>query len=215
MGVGDGPPVVAPGGLAAAVFLDRDGVITEPVPDPRLGRWESPYRVEDVALAPDAAAALRALRAAGFLLIGVSNQPAAAKGTVSLERPAGRARAHGGAARGRRRPARRLALLPPPPGRDGRRARRSLRLPKARRRGFSLDAAREHGIDLAGSWMIGDSDSDVLAGQAAGTRTVLIEHPRTAHRRTAARPTRRPLRAADLEPQGLDSIDCSRAARAR
>jgi phosphoglycolate phosphatase-like HAD superfamily hydrolase len=37
-----------------------------------------------------------------------------------------------------------------------------------------LRAAREHGIDLASSVMIGDSLDDVRAGQAAGVQTVLI-----------------------------------------
>jgi phosphoglycolate phosphatase-like HAD superfamily hydrolase len=37
--------------------------------------------------------------------------------------------------------------------------------------------------------MIGDTDSDVLAGHAAGCRAVLIEHPGSAHKRAgAARP---------------------------
>jgi D-glycero-D-manno-heptose 1,7-bisphosphate phosphatase len=48
-----------------------------------------------------------------------------------------------------------------------------------------FDAARAHGIDLGASWMIGDSDADVAAGRAAGTRTILVEHPGSAHRRAA------------------------------
>jgi histidinol phosphatase-like enzyme len=37
-------------------------------------------------------------------------------------------------------------------------------------------AAREHGVDLAGSWMIGDILNDVEAGNRAGCRTVLIDN---------------------------------------
>jgi D-glycero-D-manno-heptose 1,7-bisphosphate phosphatase len=48
-----------------------------------------------------------------------------------------------------------------------------------------LDAAEELGLDLASSWMLGDTDSDVTAGHAAGCRAVLIEHPGSAHKRTA------------------------------
>ncbi len=51
--------------------------------------------------------------------------------------------------------------------------------------GMLLDAARELGIDLRRSWMIGDTDSDVQAGQRAGCHTVLIEHPSSAHKRGA------------------------------
>ena len=39
-----------------AVFVDRDGVINELVPDPVSGRPESPLRVADVRLVPGAAA---------------------------------------------------------------------------------------------------------------------------------------------------------------
>ncbi|HEX2702184.1 MAG TPA: hypothetical protein VHM72_01985, partial [Solirubrobacteraceae bacterium] len=63
-----------------AVFLDRDGVINALVPDPETGQPESPLRVEDVRLLDGAAEALAQLADAGFLLVGASNQPAAAKG---------------------------------------------------------------------------------------------------------------------------------------
>jgi D-glycero-D-manno-heptose 1,7-bisphosphate phosphatase len=46
-------------------------------------------------------------------------------------------------------------------------------LPEARP-GLLLDAARTHEIDLARSWTIGDAESDVLAGVAAGTATARI-----------------------------------------
>jgi D-glycero-D-manno-heptose 1,7-bisphosphate phosphatase len=44
--------------------------------------------------------------------------------------------------------------------------------------GMLLEAAREHGIDLTSSWMIGDSEVDVEAGRNAGCRTarVLTNH---------------------------------------
>ncbi|HEV3438195.1 MAG TPA: HAD-IIIA family hydrolase, partial [Gemmata sp.] len=41
--------------------------------------------------------------------------------------------------------------------------------------GMLLQAARELGIDLAGSWMIGDRVSDLEAGSAVGCRTVLVQ----------------------------------------
>lgn len=40
--------------------------------------------------------------------------------------------------------------------------------------GMLLAAAEEHGLDLSRSWMVGDNEKDVLAGRAAGCRTVLI-----------------------------------------
>ena len=68
--------------------------------------------------------------------------------------------------------------------------------------GLLFAAARTLGIaDLSCSWMIGDSDVDILAGRAAGCRTILIDHPASAHRRRGAEPD---LRASDLpEAAGL------------
>ena len=40
--------------------------------------------------------------------------------------------------------------------------------------GMLLQAARDHGLDLAASWMVGDTVSDILAGRNAGCRTVLV-----------------------------------------
>jgi phosphoglycolate phosphatase-like HAD superfamily hydrolase len=37
---------------------------------------------------------------------------------------------------------------------------------------------------LGESWMIGDTDSDVGAGHAAGCMTALIEYPGTVHKRS-------------------------------
>jgi D-glycero-D-manno-heptose 1,7-bisphosphate phosphatase len=45
--------------------------------------------------------------------------------------------------------------------------------------GMILALAEELDLDLSRSWMIGDMDSDVLAGQAAGCRTVLLGTPST------------------------------------
>jgi D-glycero-D-manno-heptose 1,7-bisphosphate phosphatase len=37
-----------------------------------------------------------------------------------------------------------------------------------------LDAGRELGTDFERSWMIGNSESDMVAGRAAGCRTIQI-----------------------------------------
>ena len=41
------------------------------------------------------------------------------------------------------------------------------------------DAARELGLDLSKTYMIGDRQSDILAGRAAGTKTILVETSNT------------------------------------
>ena len=82
-------PAVSTAGPAgrAAAFLDRDGVLNEAVPDPASGEPESPLDVEDVRLLPGVAKALGELAQAGYALVCVSNQPAAAKGKATLEYP--------------------------------------------------------------------------------------------------------------------------------
>ena len=68
-----------------------------------------------------------------------------------------------------------------------------------------LDVARAQGLDLRASWMLGDTDSDVQAGQTAGCRTVLVEYPPTAHKRLgAASPD---FRAADLAEAVAQVLD--------
>jgi D-glycero-D-manno-heptose 1,7-bisphosphate phosphatase len=50
--------------------------------------------------------------------------------------------------------------------------------------GMLRGAASALNLDLGASWMIGDTDADIGAGSAAGCRTVLIEHPGTRHKRS-------------------------------
>ena len=169
--------------VARAAFVDRDGTVNELVPDPHTRRPESPLRPEEVTLIAGAASALRELAAAGWLLVGVSNQPAVAKGTVSAEQLASVQ-------------ARVLELLDAesvhfddfrmclhhPDGVVGKLARPcECRKPAP---GMLIDAAHALGIDLTSSWMIGDTDADVLAGQAAGCRTVLLAHEASSHKRS-------------------------------
>ncbi len=181
-----------------AAFLDRDGVLNEGVPDPDSGALESPLTVADVRLLPGVAAALRGLAGAGFVLVCVSNQPAAAKGRATVEELLA---VH----------ERVLALL----AREGARLDASylcphhpdgvvpeLSGPCACRKpapGMLLDAADALGLELGASWMIGDTDTDVFAGEAAGCRTVLLEYPGSAHKRPG--PAWADLHAADL-PSG-------------
>ena len=168
-----------------AVYVDRDGVINALLPDPRTGRLESPLRVADVMLIDGAAAALRRLAGAGWALVGVSNQPSAAKGAVSLDQLfAIQARVlELLSAHGVRFDDFRLCLHHP----DGVMAELAgpcdCRKPAP---GMLLEAASALDIALADSWMVGDTDGDVLAGQRAGCRTVLVRHPGSAHKRAGA-----------------------------
>ncbi|HEY7828972.1 MAG TPA: HAD-IIIA family hydrolase [Solirubrobacteraceae bacterium] len=178
-----------------AVFLDRDGVLNDLVHDPAVGTSESPLRVSDVSLMAGAPAAARALEQAGFILIGVSNQPAAAKGGVSLgQLLAVHLRVSELLTRERVDIAAWRLCLHHPRG-----VIPSLSRPCTCRKpapGMLLDAARTLDVELPESWMVGDTDADIAAGRAAGCRTLLIEHEGSFHKRL--RGCEPDLRAADL-----------------
>ncbi len=142
-----------------AVFLDRDGVLVRaPVIE---GRPHSIRSIEELVLEDGAVAACAVLREAGFLLVVVTNQPEVARGNLSL---AAVDAIH----------ARLRELLPlddvrvcPHDDADG----CGCRKPKP---GMLLDAAREHGIELGRSFLVGDRWKDVEAGRNAGCTTVFL-----------------------------------------
>jgi D-glycero-D-manno-heptose 1,7-bisphosphate phosphatase len=165
-----------------AVFVDRDGVLNALVPDPVSGRPESPLTPGAVTVIPGAAEAIRRLAAAEWRLVGVSNQPAAAKGTVTLDelRAVHERVIELLAAEGAHFDDFRLCLHHP----DGVVAELSgpcnCRKPAP---GMLLEGAESLGLELSRSWMVGDTDADVQAGRAAGCATILIEQPESVHKR--------------------------------
>jgi D-glycero-D-manno-heptose 1,7-bisphosphate phosphatase len=179
----------------AVAFLDRDGVLNELVVDPRSGTRESPLRADEVRLIAGAAAAVARLAQAGFALVCVTNQPAAARGKASIERllevhaEVERLLAQAGAALS----ASRLCWHHPEGVVPQLAMGCDCRKPAP---GMLLDAARVLEADLGASWMVGDTDVDIQAGRAAGCRTLLVECQATADRRTDA--ARADLRAGDL-----------------
>jgi D-glycero-D-manno-heptose 1,7-bisphosphate phosphatase len=168
--------------LRRAAFIDRDGTIDVLVPDPVTKRPEAPLHPQEVALIPGAAGALREMSAAGWLLVGVSNQPAAAKGIASLEQLAEvQARVlELLAAEHVRFDDFHLCMHHPEAVVPELAGDCECRKPAP---GMLLEASRQLDIDLGASWMIGDTDSDVLAGRAAGCRTMLLEHRPSDHKR--------------------------------
>jgi D-glycero-D-manno-heptose 1,7-bisphosphate phosphatase len=169
----------------AAVFLDRDGVLNELVPDPGSGLPESPLRPEHVRLMPAAAASAAGLRAAGYALVCVTNQPAAAKGTVSVQRllEVHRRVLELLAEEGVELDAWRMCLHHPEGVVPGLAAQCDCRKPAP---GMLLDAGGELDVEMSRSWMVGDTDADVYAGRAAGCRTLLIASAHSAHKRSRA-----------------------------
>lgn len=147
--------------MKRAAFLDRDGVINQKAPeDGYILRWEEFH------LLPDVAEAISLLNHAGLLVVVVTNQRAVSRGLITVEgleeihRKMRDELASAGA--------RIDAIYYCPHGSDDSCA---CRKPAP---GMLRSAAREHGIDLASSWMVGDTDSDIVAGRSAGCKTIRI-----------------------------------------
>jgi histidinol-phosphate phosphatase family protein len=150
-----------------AVFLDKDGTLIEDVP----------YNVDParIRLTPGAAEGLRALHAAGYRLFVISNQSGVARGYFPEAALA--------AVEARLRELLHEAGVPLagfyycPHHPEGVVADYAVacdcRKPAP---GLIERAAREHGLDQARSWFVGDILDDVQAGRAAGCTTVLLDN---------------------------------------
>jgi len=153
---------------APAVFLDRDGVLV--VPEFRDGRSFAPRNLANYAFYPDAAAAVAALKSAGFLTVVVTNQPDIGAGLIAAETVEEMHRRLKAAM-----PLDAIRVCP-----HTREDKCDCRKPAP---GLLISAAEELGIDLARSYMVGDRASDVEAGKAAGCRTLFIDLGYTAEPR--------------------------------
>lgn len=161
------------GAARAAVFLDRDGVINRNVFNPATGCHEAPLTAGDFVFVPGVAQALRQLQSAGYLLFVVSNQPNYAKGKSSFRRIfaidqkmrrelASAGIAFSGVYYCLHHP---QGIVPEYSGPCG------CRKPSPY---FLLRAIRKFHLDPERSWMIGDRETDVLCGRAAGVRTIFV-----------------------------------------
>ena len=138
-----------------AVFLDRDGTLIEEV-----NYCNDPRRVR---VFPGTVGALQRLRHAGWLTVVVTNQSGLARGKITPDQYAA---------------VNAEFLHQLPSGID------AVYFcadhpdhPTPRRKpgpGMLEEAARNHGIDLSRSWMIGDKEIDVECGRRAGCRTILV-----------------------------------------
>jgi D-glycero-D-manno-heptose 1,7-bisphosphate phosphatase len=142
------------------VFLDRDGVIN-------VERGDYTTTVDQWEWAPGAFEGLRLFRGKGFGVIVITNQACIAKGIQTEDGLASlhdfmtrRVRAEGGDILG--------VYHCPHQTSDGCMCRKPLP-------GMFFQAAEDFGIDLAHTFMIGDSLRDMEAGRRAGTRTILID----------------------------------------
>lgn len=152
-----------------AVFLDRDGTINKYVGFLR--------HIEDFELIPGVEDAILKINEAGYLAIVVSNQPVIARGEITegeLQKIHNKMETLLGL-RGAYIDGVYYCPHHPDKGFDGEVAELktecSCRKPRP---GMLLKASRDYHIDLSQSWMVGDSERDIQAGQGAGCRTVLL-----------------------------------------
>lgn len=152
-----------------AVFLDRDGTINKYVGFLR--------NIDDLELLDGVAEAIRNINNSGYLAIVVTNQPVIARGEVTvaelaeihnkIETLLGLEGAYLDA----------IYYCPhhPHKGYEGEIPELKFdcdcRKPKP---GMIIRAAEDFNIDLSKSYMIGDSENDILCGKNAGCKTVLI-----------------------------------------
>ncbi|HOX22837.1 MAG TPA: HAD-IIIA family hydrolase [Elusimicrobiales bacterium] len=156
-----------------AVFLDRDGVI-----NPESGLLTT---CEQFSLLPGAARGIKKLNDAGFLVIVVTNQPSVAKNFCSIDEVE---RTHMKmetllGRHGARLDAVYFCPHHPEAGHPGENA--EYKIPCACRKpgtGMIEQACREFNIDMSSSYMVGDSDSDLLCGKKSGLRTFLVRSSR-------------------------------------
>ncbi|QEL57712.1 HAD-IIIA family hydrolase [Chromobacterium paludis] len=155
--------------LRRAVFLDRDGT---------LNREVNHLKTRDqLELLPGVAAAVRSLNRNGTLAVVVTNQPVVARGDVTLEEleqihagleselGAGGAFLDG------------LYFCPHHPDKGFPGEVMALKLACRCRKpepGLIDVACQDLNIDRHNSWMVGDTTSDIEAGQRAGVRTILL-----------------------------------------
>lgn len=141
-----------------AVFLDRDGTITEE------GDWR--VKAEPPRLISGAPSALKRLQDAGFLLFVVTNQSGVARGYYT-EQDVRRFHDRMEATFLREGVCfQEIAYCPhlPEDGCD-------CRKPDTR---FIADVAERYGIDLAHSFVVGDQATDVAMGIRNGCKTILV-----------------------------------------
>lgn len=149
------------------VFVDRDGVINRIVTE--KGPRETPTTVDELELLPRAQAALALLKERGYRVIVITNQPNVAKGKSTWKEAEAIDQKF-------------LELLGPEAAPDAVYACRhhpdpaqvvvpellhecECRKPKP---GLILQAAQKYGIDMRSAWLIGDAETDIQAGRAAG-----------------------------------------------
>jgi len=149
-----------------AVFLDRDGTLIE--------HYDYLTEVGQVELLGKAASALWFLKDRGYKLVLVTNQSAIARGMLTEKKLKEIHNRLESLLAQKKVRLDKIYYCPyhPEAKIDKYRKDSELRKPKG---GMLELAAKELEIDLSQSWMVGDERRDIMAGKAAGCRTIMIE----------------------------------------
>src|SRR5262245_60476242 len=140
--------------MKPAVFIDRDGVLNED--------RHYLHKVEDVVLVPGAEAGLKRLAATGFLLFIVTNQSGVGRGYFTLA-DVEKVHAHLLAEFAKHGVKfQKVYVAPEAPDQPSRGRKPSPQ--------FLFDARDEFGVNLGGSYMVGDKLIDLECGWNAGVK---------------------------------------------
>jgi D-glycero-D-manno-heptose 1,7-bisphosphate phosphatase len=172
--------------VSKAVFLDRDGVLNEPILNPKTSEFESPHAVSDLHILPGVFEALKDLQKY-FKLFVVTNQPSYAKGKVTLEVLEDiAANLKSSLEDNEVRIQEYYYCFHHPESIYLEFRGCECRKPSPF---FLKKAAQDFNLDMKNSWMIGDRDTDIQSGKAAGCKTILIENVLSKSKQGKEKPT--------------------------
>ena len=156
-----------------AVFLDRDGVINELIYHTEAGIIDSPFTVDQIKLLPDVGKAINLIHDLGYLAVIVSNQPGMAKDHFTPEVfEQMKQKLHEELKKQDASvDAEYYCIHHPDATKKAYKKICNCRKPKP---GLIIQAAQDHTINLETSWVIGDSLTDIQAGQAVSCHTILL-----------------------------------------
>lgn len=151
----------------SAIFLDRDGVITQEPP-------HYAHRIDQLRLVRGAGDAIRQLRGLGFLVFVISNQAGIAHGYYQESHMHGFNLAMTNRLKSKKAFIDRIYFCPHHPQAKLKQYRKEClcRKPKP---GLIQRAAKDFKVDLGSSFFVGDKLSDIEAGKRAGLKTFLVK----------------------------------------
>ena len=173
--------------MEKAVFLDRDGVLNYLVFNQKTNEYEAPHNPNDYKLYPNVIESLKILLELGYKLFVVSNQPDYAKGKTSLESlKLVHQKMHSDFTENNIKLTDYYYCYHHPSGTI---PEYSIVCKCRKPENFFLKQAQvTYNLDLTGSWMIGDRDSDIYCGQSMGLKTVMISVEHSANNALSSQP---------------------------